>query len=77
LDLEKPWKVLYRTQDYLLAPTEPYERVGDVPNVVFPSSAILQGDTLRLYYGCADTCISMAEANLKDLLHFIKTHSFK
>jgi len=76
LDLEKPWKVLYRTKDYLLAPCETYERVGDVPNVVFPSSAVVLGDTLRLYYGCADTCISMAEANMKDLIKFIKTHSY-
>ena len=75
LDLEKPWKVLHRTKDYLLAPTEPYERVGDVPNVIFPSSAVVNGDTLRLYYGCADTCISMAEANLGELLAFIKAHS--
>ena len=76
LDLEKPWKVRYRTKDYLLAPTELYERVGDVPNVVFPSSAVLIGDTLRLYYGCADTCISVAEAKLPELITFIKTHSF-
>lgn len=76
LDLEKPWKVKYRTKDYLLAPTEVYERVGDVPNVCFPSSAILEGQRLRLYYGCADTCISMAEANLSDVIRFIKTHSF-
>jgi beta-1,4-mannooligosaccharide/beta-1,4-mannosyl-N-acetylglucosamine phosphorylase len=77
LDLEQPWKVRYRTKDYLLAPTEPYERVGDVPNVVFPSASILAGDTLRLYYGCADTCISMAEARLDELIRFIKTHSFE
>lgn len=76
LDLDKPWKVRYRTKDYLLAPTEPYERMGDVPNVVFPSSAVLIGDTLRLYYGCADTCISLAECKLDDLIKFIKTHSF-
>ena len=76
LDLEQPWKVLYRTKDYLLGPTEPYERVGDVPNVVFPSSAVVLGQTLRLYYGCADTCISMAEANIPDLIKFIKAHSF-
>jgi beta-1,4-mannooligosaccharide/beta-1,4-mannosyl-N-acetylglucosamine phosphorylase len=76
LDLEKPWKVLYRTQDYLLAPTEIYERVGDVPNVVFASSAIVEGDTLRLYYGCADTCISIADAKLADVVDFVKTHSF-
>lgn len=77
LDLDQPWKVLYRTQDYLLAPTEMYERVGDVPNVVFPSSAIVEGETLRLYYGCADTCISIAEAQIPDIIDFVKTHSFK
>ena len=77
LDLDEPWKVMYRTQDYLLAPTEQYERVGDVPNVVFPSSAIVDGDNLRLYYGCADTCISIADAKVSEVVDFVKTHSFK
>jgi beta-1,4-mannooligosaccharide/beta-1,4-mannosyl-N-acetylglucosamine phosphorylase len=76
LDLDQPWKVMYRTRDYLLAPTEPYERVGDVPNVVFPSSAVVEGDNLRLYYGCADTCISIADAKISDIIQFVKTHSF-
>lgn len=77
LDLEKPWKVLYRTRDYLIAPTMPYERIGDVPNVVFPSAAVVlpETNTIRVYYGCADTCVSMAEANLDELIDFIKTHS--
>ncbi|NQT46201.1 MAG: glycoside hydrolase family 130 protein [Candidatus Omnitrophica bacterium] len=75
LDLDKPWKVLSRTRDYMLAPTEPYERIGDVPNIIFPSSAVVLGDTIRLYYGCADTCISMAEAKLDQVIRFIKTHS--
>ncbi len=76
LDRERPWKVLYRTRDYLLGPSEPYERIGDVPNVIFPSSAIVEGNRLRLYYGCADTCISVAEAELPELLAFIREHSF-
>lgn len=77
LDKKKPWKVLYRTRDYLLAPTELYERVGDVPNVVFPSSAVLMPKgILRLYYGCADTCISIAEGKLSEVIDFIKTHSY-
>jgi len=75
LDKDRPWKVLYRTKDYLLAPTEIYERVGDVPNVVFPSSAIVENGNIRLYYGCADTCISIAEARLSEVVGFIKTHS--
>lgn len=72
LDLDKPWKVIARTRDYLLAPTELYERVGDVPNVVFPSSAIVEEGIVRLYYGCADTAVGLAEAWLEDLLTFIK-----
>ena len=36
LDLDQPWRVMYRTEPYLLAPQAPYERVGDVPNVAFP-----------------------------------------
>jgi beta-1,4-mannooligosaccharide/beta-1,4-mannosyl-N-acetylglucosamine phosphorylase len=77
LDRDRPWKVLARTRDYLLAPSEIYERVGDVPNVVFPSSAVILDDkVLRLYYGCADTCISIAEADIDDLVGFIKKHSY-
>ncbi|MBD3379985.1 MAG: glycosidase [Candidatus Omnitrophica bacterium] len=76
LDLERPWEVLYRTKDYLLAPTEIYERVGDVPNVVFPSSAVVNDGVLRMYYGCADTCISMAEARVEDIIKFTKEHSY-
>ncbi len=74
LDLDEPWKVIARTRDYLLGPTETYERVGDVPNVIFPSAAVVNGETLRLYYGCADTCVGMAEAEIPDLITFIREH---
>ena len=77
LDLDEPWKVIHRTRDYLLAPTTPYERVGDVPNVCFPTALVLEDENVRLYYGCADTCIGMAEATLSDLIEFVKTHSFE
>ena len=79
LDLHKPWKVLYRTRDYLLAPTTFYERVGDVPNVVFPSAAVTFPETgvLRLYYGCADTCVSVAEARIDDIIEFVKTRALR
>ena len=75
LDKDEPWKVLYRTKDYLIGPTEIYERVGDVPNVIFASSAIVDKGVIRLYYGCADTCISIADAKVNDVIEFTKTHS--
>jgi len=74
LDLDEPWKVRYRTRDYIMAPTTDYERVGDVPNVVFPNSALVDDATgdLTLYYGCADTVIGVAYANIKDIIQFTK-----
>jgi beta-1,4-mannooligosaccharide/beta-1,4-mannosyl-N-acetylglucosamine phosphorylase len=78
LDLEQPWKIRYRTRRYLLAPTELYERMGDVPSVVFPAAALLDEKTgrLALYYGCADACVGVAYAQLEDVIEFTKENSF-
>jgi len=78
LDLDEPWKVIYRSKRYLLAPTLDYERVGDVPDVVFPTAAILDESTgrLALYYGCADTTVSVAYAQLGEIIDFIEENSF-
>jgi beta-1,4-mannooligosaccharide/beta-1,4-mannosyl-N-acetylglucosamine phosphorylase len=78
LDLEKPWKVKYRTKRYLMAPTELYERVGFVPNVVFPTAAILDEKTnqLDIYYGAADTCVALASADFGEVVRFIKKNSY-
>ena len=76
LDIDKPWKTLYRTRDYVLAPTEDYERVGDVPNVVFPCAAIVDDSgKITLYYGGADTVLCVAYAQLDELIDFTKKHS--
>ena len=54
LDPDEPWKVLLRSKDYILAPHEYYECVGDVPNVTFPCAALTDAATGRIavYYGC-------------------------
>ena len=74
LDLDDPSKVIARGKEYLMAPLEPYERIGDVPNVVFITSAIAdyEKDEMRLYYGGADTCFCMATAKISDLIEFAK-----
>ena len=48
LDLDEPWKVIARSDDYLLSPQVSYEQVGDVPNVVFPCAALVDAATDRL-----------------------------
>ncbi len=77
LDLEKPWKVIYRTRPYLLNPREVYECVGDVPNVVFPCAALLDPPTGRMaiYYGGADTVTCLAFAYLHEVMDFLKENS--
>lgn len=72
LDLENPLKVLGRTRGPILVPRESYELLGHVPNVIFPSGAILENDTLFIYYGAADTTTCLAHVNVTDLLGTIE-----
>lgn len=78
LDLERPWRVIYRTRPYLLSPREYYECVGDVPNVVFPCAALYDPPTGRMAidYGGADTVTCLAFAYLHEVLDFLKENSF-
>ncbi len=75
LDLEQPWRVVCRSDDWVFAPQESYERVGDVPGVVFPSGAIVdpEANELRLYYGAADTTVGLATADMDQLIEYIKS----
>ena len=71
LDLEEPWKVIARTSEPILEPEEKYERVGDVPNVIFPEGAVVRDGILYVYYGGADKCCCLATVRLNDLLDYL------
>lgn len=75
LDLDEPARALHRSQAWVLGPTEAYERMGDVPNVVFPCGVVHEGesDQVRLYYGAADTCLALATARLSELVDDVRT----
>lgn len=77
IDIEQPWKVLYRGGPYLLSPQALYECVGDVPNVAFPCAALCDAPTGRIaiYYGGADTVTCLAFAHVDELIAFIKENS--
>ncbi len=77
LDLENPHKLIARARRWVLAPEEPYERVGDVPNVVFPCGGFVRGNELWVYYGAADSSICLATANLNDLIDIILKEKVK
>jgi predicted GH43/DUF377 family glycosyl hydrolase len=77
LDLEDPTRVIHRGDEWVMAPREPYELVGDVGYVVFPCGQVVDGDTgeIRLYYGAADSSIALARANISQLLDWLAGHS--
>ncbi len=68
LDLDNPSKVIARSPTPILEPEMEYERVGDIPNVVFPEGAIVKEGELFVYYGAADKICSLATCNLGELI---------
>jgi predicted GH43/DUF377 family glycosyl hydrolase len=64
LDPDNPAKVLTRTNVPILSPRKRYERIGDIPNLVFSCGAILEGEKLLLYYGAADSCICLGSTTI-------------
>ncbi|TSC70070.1 MAG: glycosidase-like protein [Parcubacteria group bacterium Gr01-1014_46] len=74
LDLNEPNKIVSRTSGYLLQPVTSYEREGLVPNVTFPEGAVIVGDELYVYYGCADTVIGLATCKIEELLNYLLTN---
>ena len=77
LDLDEPWKVKFRSGPYLISPREPYECMGDVPNVCFPCAALHDPATGRVavYYGCADTVTGLAFGYIPEIIEFTKRTS--
>ena len=73
LAAQNPRRILYRSPAPLLAPEEPEEREGIVPNVVFPTGIDQRPepddpDGLDVYYGMADTRIGVARLHLPEPL---------
>lgn len=76
-DLHAPEVCLKRGDEWFFGPEEPYERRGDVDNVVFPCGHTVapDGDTIRLYYGAADTSIAVASGSIRFMLEWLERHS--
>jgi predicted GH43/DUF377 family glycosyl hydrolase len=77
LDRDNPLEVVRRGDEWIFGPDEPYERVGDVGDVVFPCGATCNPSNgeVRIYYGAADTAIAVACGKLSDLLDWLNNHS--
>ncbi len=56
-----PRVLLSRTDSPIFAPEREWEKVGQVPNVVFVEGMVRQGQRYLFYYGGADSYIGVAE----------------
>lgn len=60
----------------MFGPEAPYELLGDVGSVVFPCGYTIaeDKDTLRLYYGAADTSLCLATGSISQMLDWLDRH---
>lgn len=72
LDPNDPTKIIGRLNHPLFSPEEPWEKTGNVANVVFPTGAIIQNKRLYIYYGAADSLIAAKSMDLAELLEELK-----
>ncbi|MBU1557697.1 hypothetical protein KKC45_01940 [Patescibacteria group bacterium] len=68
LDSNDPRKIIGRTKGPIMVPEQTYEKYGHVPNIVFPSGALIREGNVEIYYGGADTTSCRAKVNLENLL---------
>jgi predicted GH43/DUF377 family glycosyl hydrolase len=75
-DLERPDVCLQRGESWMFGPEAPYERTGDVNDVVFPCGQTIgaDGDTINLYYGAADSCVALATGRIRALLDWLEAN---
>ncbi|MCD0467291.1 glycoside hydrolase family 130 protein [Flavobacterium sp. ENC] len=68
MDLEDPSKILGRTLEPIMVPTENYELSGFFGFVVFTNGHVVDGDQLTIYYGAADEFVCGAHFSLTEIL---------
>jgi predicted GH43/DUF377 family glycosyl hydrolase len=72
LDKDRPWEVLARSENPIIAPEEEYEVNGFFGNVIFNCGVLNEDGLVKIYYGAADTYIGYAEIALEDILNDLK-----
>jgi len=75
--LKDPSKEIARLPFALFSPEYDWELRGEVNNVVFPTGAVVFGETLFIYYGAADERIACVSTPLKPLINELLINSNK
>ena len=68
MDKKNPLKVIGHLKQPLFSPSEEWECMGVVNNVVFPTGTAIFGNKLYIYYGGADKRIGAVSVNINNLV---------
>ncbi len=70
MDITDPSKVIARTEEPIMIPSEEYELTGFFGNVVFTNGHVLDpdGDTLTIYYGASDEVVCGARFSIRGII---------
>jgi len=72
LDKQNPTRLIYRSDETLIIPSEQFELFGKVNNVVFAEGLVKFKGNYFLYYGGGDKCVGVATFNGKDLSNYFR-----
>ena len=64
-DRKDPRKLIWRSEEPIFIPEKDWEKVGQVPNVVFVEGMVRRTDRFLFYYGGGDTNVGVAESTVK------------
>ena len=68
MDIDDPTKVISRAKEPIIEAETDYENNGFKPGIVYVSGAIAKDGNLFVYYGAADSYVSVATVNLNKFL---------
>ena len=68
LDADDPTQVIARTTIPIMEPDTAYEQKGFFGHVVFTNGHLVEGDTIKLYYGASDEVICGAVFSIQKIL---------
>jgi len=72
LDLNDPTRVLARSEDPIMEPTEQYEKEGFYGDCIFTNGHVVDSDTVTIYYGASDTVVCGARMAISSILDSLR-----
>lgn len=75
LDLDDPTKIIVRSNEPVLEPSEEYENKGFKGGVVYAIGSVIKDGNLMVYYGGADNYVCVAAADFEEFVKSLKNHA--